>query len=222
MAEHVGKDLAFGIPARQADFGDHARQRGGVGVDPREALPVEMLGHGDGDEGGLLRELAQGVAAVGLGDRRDAAEAVERGLHVAGLLADHHHAQVLAVDGERAAGAVEDLAARRRQQADVDAVLLRHHPVELALLDLQLAQAQGERAGGERLQPQQGEDAARDGRPVRPGALARRRRAGLAAGEEPYHAPPPAIARASGAGASAGAAQTRVRAARGKVSTVAA
>ncbi len=72
--------------------------------------------------------------------------AVERRIEVAGLLGDDDDPIILPVIGEADAEPIEDAPARRRQQPQIDAVLVGQDAVAVAVEDLQLVQAPGESA----------------------------------------------------------------------------
>ena len=90
-------------------------------------------------------------------------------LHVAGALEERLGFAVPvmavagpAIAGEQAAVAVEDVAAGRREQPDVDAVLLGEQAVFLVLEDLEVAHAPAERTDHPELEPQQHQAASCD------------------------------------------------------------
>src|SRR3546814_20677033 len=87
-------------------------------------VPGQVLAYRDRHEAALARHLAQYPLVVVLVQLDELRQRVQHPLDVAGVLAHHHDAELLAVGGERQAEAVEDEPARRRPQAPVDALFL--------------------------------------------------------------------------------------------------
>ena len=85
---------------------------------------------------------------------------VQRAVDVAGLLGHDDDAVALLVDRQRHAEAVEDAAALRGQQPQVDAVFLGQDLVFVGLQHLQVIHPRGQRADHARLQPAQQQGAA--------------------------------------------------------------
>ncbi len=104
--------------------------------------------------------LALGVAqrpfAVRIADLDQRGDRVDRRVDVGGLLGDDDDPVILAVIGEADAKPVKDAAARRHQKPQVDAVLVSHDAVAVAVEDLELIEAPGE--GGDQRDLSPGED----------------------------------------------------------------
>ena len=160
IADDVAHQLALGIVARLAEIDEHARQVGGVELEPRHFLPAEILAHHHGLGVAVAAQLAQQAVALGLADIEDLVEPLDHDLGAAAAIRRHHGAEVVAVDGERLAGAVEDQPARRRQQAEVDAVLLGQRGEALGVEDLQLVEPTGQRRQQHRLRATEQQGAA--------------------------------------------------------------
>ncbi len=114
-------------------------------------FPAEILAHNGWLGIAAAAQLAQQAAALGLADIEDLVEALDHDLRAAAAVRRDHGAEVVAVDGERLAGAVEDQPARRRQQPQIDAVLLGQRGEALGVEDLQLVEAAGQRRQQHRL-----------------------------------------------------------------------
>ena len=162
VAHDVAHQLAFGIVARLAEIDEHAGQVGGVELEPRHLFPAEILAHHDGLGAAAAAQLAQQADLLRLAQAEDLVEALDQQVGAAATVRRCHGAEIVAVDGERHAAAVEDLAARRRQQPHVDAVLLGHRGEPVGLDDLQLVQAAGQRRQQHRLCAAQHQRAARE------------------------------------------------------------
>ena len=145
VADDVAHQLALGIVAGLAEVDEHAGQVGRVELDPRHFLPTEILAHHDRLGVAAAPELAQQAVLLGLAQVEDLVEALDQHLHAAAAVGGRHGAEIVAVDGERLAGAVEDQAARRRQQPEIDAVLLGQGGEALRLDDLELVEPAGQR-----------------------------------------------------------------------------
>ena len=85
----------------------------------------------------LDADVAKDAAAVAVAERHEPVDGVERRGDVAALVGDELGAVGRAVRGERDAEAVEDAAARRRDQPDADAVLVGEHLVAVRLNHLE-------------------------------------------------------------------------------------
>lgn len=169
IADHVGRARTVGVVPAEPHLGLDAGQRRRVDVDAREGLPRQVLGDHHRHEGGLLAQLLKHALAGALGDLHHHREPVEHGLGVTRLLAHDHHAEILLVDRERQALAVEHLGAGRGDQAHVDAVLVGQKAVVLRLHDLELAHPPGQPTGEQELRPEQDDAAPRGAREaVRP------------------------------------------------------
>ena len=99
----------------------------------------------------LALRVPQHAAAIGLAYVDQRAERVERGFEIARLLRHDNDLIVLPVVGDRNAGAVEDAAASRRQQPQIDAVLVGQEAVAVFFEDLQVVHTAGKDARQRRL-----------------------------------------------------------------------
>ena len=162
VADDVAHQLAFGIVAALAQVDEHARKIGRVELEPRHLFPVQVLAHHRRLGVAAAGQLAQQADLVGLGEAEDLVEPVDQHLRTAAAVRAHHGAIVVAVDRQRLAGAVEDQPARRRQQAEVDSVLLRHGGEALRVQYLQLIEASGQGRQQQRLRTAQQQGAARE------------------------------------------------------------
>ncbi len=139
------RHLAARVVAALPDVDRHPRQVRSIDLDLRHLRPAQVLADGDGNEAALAANLAQGASALVLVERDDLIERGKHLLHVGRLLGDDHDAVILPVDGEILAEAVGDAATRRRQQTQVDTVLVGEHPVPVGLDHLQVVHAADER-----------------------------------------------------------------------------
>ena len=155
IADDVAHQLAFGIVARLAEIDEHAGQVGRVELEPRHLLPAEILAHHDGLGVAAAAQLAQQPRALGLAEAQDLVEPLDQHLRAAAAVGGRHGAEIVAVDGERLAGAVEDQAARRRQQAEVDAVLFGQRREAPGLEHLELVEPADQRRHQHRLRAAQ-------------------------------------------------------------------
>ena len=96
-------------------------------------------------------QLAQQPGLLDLAEVEDQVEAIDQQLDAATAIRRRHGAEVVAVDGERPAGAVEDQPARRRQQAEVDAVLFGQRREALGIDHLELVEPAGQGRQQDRL-----------------------------------------------------------------------
>ena len=112
-------------------------------LDPRHLLPAQIGAHNERDKGVLALDIAHDAPAVGLGHFDQFGDRVECAFEIAGLLGDGDDAIIGPVVSERCAKAVEDAPARRGQKPHVNAVLLSHDRVFVAVEDLQLVHAGG-------------------------------------------------------------------------------
>ena len=128
-----------------------AGQLGDGDLDARHLVPAQIGADHDRHEAMLAPDVAQHPAAVGIAELDQRGERVERRCDVAGLLGDDDEPIVLVIVGERHAEAVEDAPARRRQQPQIDAVLVGQHRVAVRLEDLELVHAPGKDGDERRL-----------------------------------------------------------------------
>ncbi len=133
-----------GVIADHALFDGDAGEFGDRDLDPRHLVPAQIGAHHQRDEAVPAPGVAQHAAAVGIADLDQRAERGQRRLEIAGLLGHDDDPIILPVIGERDAEAVEDAPARRRQQPQIDAVLVGKDGVAVLFEDLQLIHAAGE------------------------------------------------------------------------------
>ena len=95
----------------------------------------------------LAPGIAQHPAAVGIAELDQPGEPGERRLEVASLLGHDDDPEIVPVGGERDAKTVDDAPARRRQEAQIDAVLVGEDGVAVLFEDLQLVEATAEQRG---------------------------------------------------------------------------
>src|SRR6266851_4588149 len=129
IAQDVRGLLAERIVADEALLDRHARQLQRVDLDARHLFPAQIFADHDGHEAVLAANVAQHPATIRFAQRDQRTDSLERRLDIAGLLGHEHDAVGRAVVGENGAEAVDDAAARRRHQTDVDAVLIRQHRI---------------------------------------------------------------------------------------------
>ena len=142
IAQDMHQLLAEGIVAGLADIGLHARQIGQMQVDAGEFLPGEILRHRHRHELLVHGDVVQHALLLLVAEQDHLADRVQRRLDaLGGLFGDQQHAIVAPVVGELDAEAVHDAAARRRDQALGDAVVLGLDLVLVAVADLQLIEA---------------------------------------------------------------------------------
>jgi hypothetical protein len=162
VADDVAHQLAFGIVAALAEIDEHAGQVGCVELEPRHFFPVQVLAHHRRLGVAAAAKLTQQPRLLGLAEIEDLVEPVDQDLRAAAAVGAHHGAVVVAVDREGLAGAVEDQAARRRQQAQVDAVLVGERGEALGVEHLELVQAARQRRQQQGLRAPQQQRAARE------------------------------------------------------------
>jgi hypothetical protein len=158
IADDVGHVAAIGVVARLADIDVDAWQLGRVDAEAAHLLPGEVLAHRDRHEGAPAMRLAQHALHVMLAEVDQVRELEQRRLHPVGvvrLLGHEDEAVVLNVDRQIVAVAVGDEASGRRQQAEVDAVLLRQNLVALALDHLQVVEPRAQPAQQQHLAAEQ-------------------------------------------------------------------
>ena len=165
VAQHVRQRRAVRIVAGSPHLYRHARQFGRVDLDGRHLAPRQVFAHQHRGEGAPARRLAQDARAGLVVDGNPPGDRVQRPLQVARLLRRQDETVVAAVARQFDAGAVEDGAARRRQQAQVDAVLLSLGAVAVAVEDLELVEAPAERRHEAQLAGGEDRRAAREGPP---------------------------------------------------------
>ena len=144
VTEHVRGFRRIEITAGLTDVDHDSGKIGRVYLDARHLLPFQVLAHGQRNEAAPPLRLAQNPAAGLFADRNDLADGVQRRLEIAGLLRSHQNAEVALVDRQRLAIAIHDPAARRRQEAEIDAVLVGERPVAIRFENLEVIHPSGE------------------------------------------------------------------------------
>ena len=145
VADDVAHQLDLGIVARLAEIDEHAGQVGRVELQACHLFPAEVLAHHHGLGVAAAAQFSQQAALLDLTQVQDLVEAVDQDLGAAAAVRRDHGAEVVAVDRERLAGAIEDQAARGLQQAKIDAVLFSERGEALGLDDLQLVEPSRQR-----------------------------------------------------------------------------
>ena len=141
VSHDVGEGRAVRIIADAADLGAHAREIGHVDLDAGELLPAQVFAHRDGDEGAIALGIAEHAAPLGIRQGDDPSQAVEGGAQVAGVLRHDDDAVVLPIERHGPPEAVEDAPTRRRQEAQIDAVVLGKRLIPFRLQDLEIIHA---------------------------------------------------------------------------------
>ena len=162
IAHDVAHQVAFGIVARLAEIDEHTGQVGGVELDPGDLLPTEILPHHDGLRVAAAAQFAQQPGLLGVAQDQDLIETLDQHVGAAATVRRRHDAEVVAVDRQRHAAAIEDQPARRRQEPHADPVLLGQRGEAIGLDDLELVEAAGQRGQQDGLRPAQHEGAARE------------------------------------------------------------
>ena len=125
--------------------GCDARQFGQARVDPGEVLPVQVVGDGHRHIARALGELPLQLAALIRSDGDDLADGVQGAVDVDHLVARDQQAEVRPVGRQLHPVAVQDTAARRRDQAVIELVAGRQLAIAAGLDELKLHQAPAER-----------------------------------------------------------------------------
>ena len=140
IAQDMHHLVAEGIVAGLAHIGLHAGQIGQMQVDAGEFLPGQILRHRHRHEFLVLGDVVQDALSSARSliwiTLADACRALRHAF--GGLLGHQQHAVIAPVVGQLDAEAVQDAAARRRDQAFGDAVVLGLGLVFVAVADLQL------------------------------------------------------------------------------------
>ena len=145
-------ERAIGIIPDKALFDRHPRQFRNRDLDARHLLPAQIVADNDRNKAVLAARLAQHAALFGLAELHDAAQRPQCCCEINGLFRHNDDAEVSPVVGEGDAKPVEDPSTHRREQPQVDAVLLREHRISITLQDLQLVQA-GDQCGSQHTLP---------------------------------------------------------------------
>jgi hypothetical protein len=166
----VRDPVAEGIVANEARLDRDTGQLERVDLDAGHLVPAHILLEHHRHEAVLDADVVQHAAPVGVGERHELVDGVERRLDVAGLIGHELRAIGRAVAGQRHAEAVDDAAARRRDEADADAVLVRQHLVAVRLHHLE--EIEPPRHRGEERRLAAGEEQGATGQHVAAGDLA--------------------------------------------------
>ena len=142
----MGKLLVLRIVARGADIDADARQVRRVDLQQCHLVPGQEVADGDGDEATAAADVALDAGLLVILQGQEPGEGLQHRRHVARGLGRQQGAPVQTVGGDDLPVAVHDAAARRRQQAGGDAVLLRQRGIAVALVHLQPVQAVAEEA----------------------------------------------------------------------------
>ena len=144
IAERMRRVAAERVEALLAHVDVDAWQVGGVDLDAADLFPAQILAHGDRHEGAAAAHLAHDALALFFRHLDQPVQAHQHLLHVVGLFRHDDDAVILNVDRQRHVVAVKHPAARRRQQAQADAVFLGQHPVAVGFHDLEVVHAAGQ------------------------------------------------------------------------------
>ncbi len=144
IAQRVRHRTCERVAARLAHVDVDARQVRGIHLDPADLFPAQVLAHGNRHEGAAPADLAQDAPPLMVRHLDQPVEPFQHLLDVVGLLRHDDDTVILHVDGQRHATPVEHPAARRRQQAQADPVLVGQHAIPAQFDDLQVIHAGGE------------------------------------------------------------------------------
>ena len=145
--------VAQRVMPRQAHLGGDPGQGGAVDGDARDVFPAYPVGHGHRQERRRALHLGAGPFDLFGIEIDQLAQAVEHGVDVAGVLAHHGDAIGRRIGRHGHAVAVENLAARRRDQPDVDPVFFRQKAELIGLIDLHVAHPPAQQADKPGLKP---------------------------------------------------------------------
>ena len=160
IAQDVRQGRALRIVAQQPGIEDHARQLGRMRRRSGRPRPSpDPRGPGAARTRGAAAPRPDGVDPL-CRQAHQGGQALEHAAQIAGLLADDQHAVGRDIAGQRPAGTVEDLAARRDQQPLVGAVVLGQQREVGAALDLEVVQPCRQRAEERELRAAQDQGAA--------------------------------------------------------------
>ena len=140
------------IDPGQPDLGGDAGQGGGVDRHPADIFPTDPIGQGDRQERRAAAHLVQRPVQLVRIQIDQLGQVGDRGVDIAGILAHHHQPIAGHVARQRDAVAVEQLAARGRDQADIDAVFLGQQSEFIGLVHLHIAHAHAQRPDKAQLQ----------------------------------------------------------------------
>ena len=166
VTEHMGHGLGEGIVSGLADLDIDAGQVRCIDLDPADLLPAQIVADRDRNESALVLGLTQDAREFLLGQADHLGQQIECLLDVARLFAHQDYAVVLLVHRHRHAESVDDAPARRRQQPQVDPVVLGEGGIALGLDHLEVIHAPGQHREQRRLR------AADDKCPAGEGAVA--------------------------------------------------
>ncbi len=144
VADHVGERPAERIDPRLAHVGSDAGQFRRADIDPREFLPGQVVGHRHRHEAGAVDQVAHHLTAAGVVDGQQLGDPVEGGLGIGHFVLGDQQAEIRPVARQLHAEAIDDAAAGRRRQAEVELVVRREGLVAPAFQQLKLHQPTGE------------------------------------------------------------------------------
>jgi hypothetical protein len=143
IADDVGEGAAEGVDPRLVHIGGNTRQLGRTHIDAGELVPAQVVGEGDGRRLRGVGDLLQQARLLGVRDRDQLGDLIQRAFHVLCLAFAEQDAEVGAVGGDLHPVAVQNPAARRRAQAEVELVGVGEELVARPLHHLQIGQPSG-------------------------------------------------------------------------------
>ena len=146
IAQNMGRRVARRVIAKLAFLNGQTRQFRRVDLDAGDLLPAQILLDRHRHERRPPLQVAHDLLPLVLVQGHVIGQLVQRRLDVTGLLGDHDQPEILTVQRQRLSEPVDDQTPGRRQEAHVDAILLRQHAIARALGDLQIVHAPGQRA----------------------------------------------------------------------------
>ena len=132
--------LAERVVARFADLGLDTRQVRRVDIDSRKLLPREVLDRRDGNKRPVARDLAHDLAAFVVAERDQPGQSIEGAFDIVGLFRHQDDPIVAPIVRELDTESIENAPAPRRQEPQVDAVLIGQHLVLGGLNDLEVVE----------------------------------------------------------------------------------
>ena len=145
IAEQMGEVIGIGIDPAE---GAHRAQAGDIGdldVERGKGRPVEVARHFDGHVARLDGDIGADAQLVFEAQRQHLADLGKDGIEIADLFGDEFEAIIGAVERQWLAAAIDDPAAARRDEAQLDPVFLRCQPVLFAFEDRQIRQPRRQR-----------------------------------------------------------------------------
>ena len=144
------------IGPRQRRFRRDPRQGRRVDGDGAELFPGQAIGQHDRRDGAALGKFVAQFGHAGIADRDQLGQPLQHRLDIAArFLAGQGNAVILFVPRHDQAVPVQDQPARRRQQADLDRVAIRQHPVFIGMVQLHRPHLQRQRRHRADLDPGQ-------------------------------------------------------------------